>query len=113
LRNAGANLADEFSYYKTTRRFTQLKLQSVLYEIWASKKLSIHPSPNLAPSDFYLFKDLQKVLRGRRFSGEDEMKSAIDEHFAHTVSEYFFRGIKQLYGRCERCIAIDGDYIEK
>jgi hypothetical protein len=44
LRNTGANLADEFSYYKTMRRFTQLKLQSVLYEIWASKKLTIHPT---------------------------------------------------------------------
>jgi histone-lysine N-methyltransferase SETMAR len=50
-----------------------------------------HPpySPNLAPSDFYLFKDLKKVLRGRRFSGEDEMKSAVDEHFADKVSEYY------------------------
>jgi histone-lysine N-methyltransferase SETMAR len=74
-----------------------------------------HPpySPDLAPSDFYLFKDLKKVLRGRRFSGEEEMKSAVNEHFEDKVSEYFFRGIKQLYGRCERCIETDGDYIEK
>jgi histone-lysine N-methyltransferase SETMAR len=74
-----------------------------------------HPpySPDLAPSDFYLFKDLKKVLRGRRFSGEEDMKSAVDEHFAENVSEYFLRGIKQLYGRCERCIETDGDYIEK
>jgi histone-lysine N-methyltransferase SETMAR len=75
-----------------------------------------HPpySPNLAPSDFYLFKDLKKVLHGRRFSGEDEMKSAVlvDKHFADKVSEYFLRGIKQLYGRCERCIEIDRDFIE-
>jgi hypothetical protein len=41
------------------------------------------------------------------------MKSAVNEHFEDKVSEYFFRGIKQLYGRCERCIETDGDYIEK
>jgi hypothetical protein len=52
-----------------------------------------HPpySPNLAPRDFYLFKDLKKVLRGR-FSGEDEMKSAVlvDKHFADKVSGIFY-----------------------
>ena len=74
-----------------------------------------HPpySPDLATSDFYLFKDLKKALRGRRFFDENEMKSAVDEHFADQVSEYFFRGIKQLHGRCEKCIEIDRDYVTK
>ena len=74
-----------------------------------------HPpySPDLAPSDFYLFKDLKETLRGRRFTDENEMKSAVEEHFAKKFSDYFFHGIRLLSDRCKKCIDVQGDYIEK
>lgn len=54
-----------------------------------------HPpySPDLAPSDFFLFSNLKKELRGRRFSDDNEMKSAVESHFEEKSSEYFFNRI--------------------
>jgi len=36
-------------------------------------------SPDLAPSDYHLFPDLKKCLRGLRFSTDDELKYALEE----------------------------------
>lgn len=41
------------------------------------------------------------------------MKSAVESHFQEKSSEYYFKGLKTLYSRCEKCISLEGDYIEK
>ena len=74
-----------------------------------------HPpySPHLAPSDYYLFSKLKKDLRGRKFHDDEVVKTAVMEHFADKEPEYFLKGIELLVHRCEKCIEIKGDYIEK
>ncbi|GBP43562.1 Mariner Mos1 transposase [Eumeta japonica] len=74
-----------------------------------------HPpySPDLAPSDYFLFSNLKKELRGRRFVDDNQMKMAVESHFDCKEKEYFLGGLKALYTRCEKCISLDGDYIEK
>lgn len=74
-----------------------------------------HPpySPDLAPSDYYLFRDLKKDLRGRRFDTESEMIEAVWDFFNRQSSEYYHKGIKLLYVRCQKCIDVQGYYIEK
>ncbi|GBP33533.1 Mariner Mos1 transposase [Eumeta japonica] len=70
-------------------------------------------SPDLAPSDYFLFSNLKKELRGRRFVDDNQMKMAIESHFHCKEMEYFLGGLKALYTRCEKCISLEGDYIEK
>jgi len=74
-----------------------------------------HPpySPDLAPSDYYLFSKLKKDLRGRKFDDDEEVKTAVMEHFADKEPEYFLKGTVLLVHRCEKCVEIKGDYIEK
>lgn len=74
-----------------------------------------HPpySPDLAPSDYYLFPNLKKDLRGKRFSDDDELKAAINTHFQEKPEEYFLEGLKKLIPRSNKCIEGLGDYIEK
>lgn len=74
-----------------------------------------HPpySPDLAPSDYFLFSNLKKDLRGRRFSDDDEMKAAVNCYFEGKDKDFFLGGLKALYTRCEKCISLEGDYIEK
>lgn len=74
-----------------------------------------HPpySPDMAPSDYHLFRDLKKELRGQKFSNEEEIKEAVWAFFDNKTSEYYYKGIKALYSRCEKCIEIRGYYIEK
>ncbi|GBP13825.1 Mariner Mos1 transposase [Eumeta japonica] len=51
-----------------------------------------HPpySPDLAPSDYFLFSNLKKELRGRRFVDDNQMKMAVESHFDCTEKEYFW-----------------------
>lgn len=74
-----------------------------------------HPpySPDLAPSDYFLFPNLKKDLRGKRFSDDEELKAAINSHFSDKEESYFLQGIEKLISRCNKCIEVMGDYIEK
>jgi histone-lysine N-methyltransferase SETMAR len=74
-----------------------------------------HPaySPDLAPSDFYLFGPLKEALRGKRFSGDDDVKAAVHQWLRIQPKTFFSDGIKKLVGRWEKCIPKQGDSIEK
>jgi len=66
-------------------------------------------TPDLAPSDYYLFSKLKKDLRGKKFDDE-EVKTAVMEHFADKEPDYFLKGTELLVHRCENFVDIMGDY---
>lgn len=74
-----------------------------------------HPpySPDLAPSDFYLFRHLKKHLRGTRFGDDDELKQATESYLDSMPQEFYLTGIRELFDRCRKCVDVTGDYIEK
>lgn len=74
-----------------------------------------HPpySPDLAPSDYFLFAKLKSDLRGKKFNDDDEIKQAVFDHFEDKDSAYFYSGIEALIRRSQKCVEIKGDYIEK
>jgi histone-lysine N-methyltransferase SETMAR len=74
-----------------------------------------HPpySPDLAPSDFFLFPNLKKSLRGRRFADDNEVKNAVAQWFEEQPPDFFRTGIMKLRDRLLSCIAALGDYFEK
>lgn len=58
-----------------------------------------HPpySPDLAPSDYFLFKNLKKNLRGKHFQDDEELKAAVLEHFDEKdKNSFFFHSTKKL-----------------
>ncbi len=57
-----------------------------------------HPpySPDLAPSDFHLFRYLQWFLRDITLETEEEVKSALDDFFASKDISFYQRGIHCL-----------------
>ncbi|GBP96595.1 Mariner Mos1 transposase [Eumeta japonica] len=54
-------------------------------------------SPDLAPSDYFLFSNLRKELRGRRFVDDNQIKMTVESHFDCKEKEYFLGGLKALY----------------
>lgn len=74
-----------------------------------------HPpySPDLAPSDYHLFSELKKPLRGKHFHTAEEMKEAVDKWVKETPADFFSYGIRSLRKRWEKCVSCAGDYIEK
>ena len=74
-----------------------------------------HPpySPDLAPSDFFLFRHLKKALRGKKISNDDELKEATEAWFGGLSENFFAAGVNELPQRWQKCIDVMGDYIEK
>lgn len=74
-----------------------------------------HPpySPDLAPSDYYLFPKMKKELRGKKFSTDEEVKDAVFSYFADKEKSFFYEGINKLIERSQKCIRLAGEYIEK
>lgn len=73
-----------------------------------------HPpySPDVAPSDFFLFARLKKDLRGKKFSSDEELKETVDQWFASKTSDFFSAGISALGGRYRQMIHTNGEYFE-
>ena len=54
-------------------------------------KLLCHPlySPNLAPSDFFLFPNMKKQVAGEKFVTNEEVEWDIDAYFAELLNSYY------------------------
>ena len=70
-------------------------------------------SPDLAPSDYYLFRNLKSQLHGTRFQDDDELKAATEAWFEDQIDDFYFKGIDCLKEKWAKCIEVKGDYIEK
>ena len=76
--------------------------------------LLAHPpySPDLAPSDFYLFSHLKKYLRGTQFSNKEELMETVNDFFSSRPTDFFENAFNQLVHRWRKCCEVNGGYIE-
>ncbi|XP_033213329.1 protein GVQW3-like [Belonocnema kinseyi] len=70
-------------------------------------------SPDLAPSDYYLFPNLKRWLTGKRIYSNEELIAETEAYFGDLPIDYFSDGIKKLENRWTRCIDLKGEYVEK
>jgi len=78
-------------------------------------QLLYHPpcSPDLTPSDYRVFPSLKDSLRGQIFDGCEEVICAVNGWFEHQNKNFLNDGVKSLTHPWEKCILLEGDYIEK
>ena len=70
-------------------------------------------SPDLAPSDYFLFPNLKKDIRGRHFRSNEEVVAAVEEWVRDKDPGFFSSGLMALEHRWSKCIILEGNYIEK
>ena len=72
-----------------------------------------HPpySPDVAPSDYHLFRSMAHGLADQHFRSYEEVKNWIDSRIASKDDQFFRRGIRTLPERWEK-VASDGQYFE-
>lgn len=69
-------------------------------------------SPDLAPCDFFLFPRMKKDMKGHRFSDVEEVKKKTRMELAAIQTDEFERCFQQWEHRLDKCIALEGEYIE-
>ena len=72
-----------------------------------------HPpySPDLAPSDFHLFRALQNSLHGIMFNSDEAVNQHLVQFFADKDRSFYERGIMKLTERWQKIIEQNGQYI--
>ncbi len=73
-----------------------------------------HPgySPDLAPSDFWLFNRIKRNLHGQRFADVDHLKQQVNAAIANIPAAEFRHAIKKLPDCWHSCIRVQGGYFE-
>ena len=75
----------------------------------ATKQITMleHPaySPDLTPSDFFLFQKIKEILKGRHFDDIDEIRSNIKAALKATPQNHFQNCFEVWTRRWHRCIA--------
>ena len=71
-----------------------------------------HPAylPDLAPSDFFLFPNLKKDIRGLHFRSDEEVVKAVEEWVNGKDPDFFSSGLMALEHRWSKCITLEGNY---
>ncbi|CAK9823968.1 Histone-lysine N-methyltransferase SETMAR [Anthophora retusa] len=90
-----------------TARITADKLRQLGWDVLPQPAYS----PDIAPSDYHLFRSLQNFLLGKHFNNEECHKNALTEFFESKSQEFYNRGIKMLPERWAQVVENNGDYI--
>lgn len=73
-----------------------------------------HPpySPDLAPSDYHLFRSMAHGLAEQHFANFEEVENWLQIWFASNSEKFFWTGIHNLPKRWRKCVDADGQYFE-
>lgn len=105
-----ANRKGVVFHHDNARPHTSLATRQQLLELdW---DVLPHPpySPDLAPSDYYLFRSLNNFLNGKMFKDDDEVKSHLVQFFNDKNQRFYEKGIMVLPERWQKVINNNGQY---
>jgi len=74
-----------------------------------------HPpySPDLAPSNFHLFRLMKEHLQGQKFADDSEVMEAVQGWLKAAPKSFFLECARKLVDRWTKCVAKQGDNVEK
>jgi transposase len=73
----------------------------------------IHPScsPDLAPSDFYLFRKLNNWLNGQDYKDKNQLIEGVKSYLYGQDEDFYSKGIDELRNQWECITQSNGSYI--
>uniref|UniRef100_A0AC11CZU8 Uncharacterized protein n=5 Tax=Ovis aries TaxID=9940 RepID=A0AC11CZU8_SHEEP len=68
-------------------------------------------SPDIAPSDYHLFRSLQNSLNGKNFSSLEDCKRHLEQFFAQKDKKFWEDGIMKLPEKWQKVVEQNGEYV--
>ena len=74
-----------------------------------------HPpySPDLAPSNFFLFPKLKEQIKGTHWSSISDVEHAVKQWLSDQCQDFYRGGLERCRYHVEKYIELDGNYVEK
>ncbi|CAK9801870.1 Histone-lysine N-methyltransferase SETMAR [Anthophora plagiata] len=98
-------------HHDNARPHTSLMTRQKLRELgW---EVLMHPpySPDLAPSDYHLFKHLQNFLNGTKLASSEACENELIRFFRNRDEDFYKRGIMKLPSKWTKVIEQNGTYL--
>ena len=70
-------------------------------------------SPDLTPSDYFLFADLKRMLQWKTFCSNEEVIAETETYFEVKDKSFYKKDIEMLVKRWNECITLQGDYVHE
>jgi len=107
MLNKGVVLLHKARFHTAARTNALIKLFN--WEIFD------HPpySPDLAPSDHHLFTKMKVWLAIRRFHNNEELMDGVNICLHSFAAPFFDEGLHKLVSHYNKCLNMDGNYVEK
>ena len=71
------------------------------------------PQILLRQTDFHLFLKLKKAISGTHFQSYDDVIHAVEDFLDSQEQDIFISGIEDLQHSWQKCLDIEGNYVEK
>ena len=88
---------------------TMVKLNELCFELLPNPPYS----PDLVPSDYWLFVDLKKMLQGKRFGSNEDVLPKNEAYFESKDESFYKKGIEKLEKRWNGCITLEENYVDE
>ena len=72
-----------------------------------------HYSPDLAPSHFFIFPEMKRQLKGRRFEDRNEICTVTEEWLLAQPPRFYFQELFKVKKIWQKCISLDVGWVEK
>jgi hypothetical protein len=97
--------------YENARPHAANMMKAVIQKL--NCKILSHPtySPELAPSDYHLFRSLSNNLSGVSFNKGSEFQNWLDDFYTTKPADFFKRRIEILPKRWDAVVNNGGEYI--
>ncbi|CAJ0924654.1 unnamed protein product, partial [Mesorhabditis belari] len=111
LRRQGVDMVSTKFLHDNARphvaKIIQQKIEEMGWEVLP------HPpySPDLAPSDYHLFRSMHHSLAEKKFKNRDEVQIWVSNFFESQPVEFFKKDIHSLRERWRQVIDADGEYL--
>lgn len=107
MHNAGIVLLHDNTHPVHTAACTQM-IHKFGWELFSNPPYS----PDLAPSDYHLFRHLKNWLASKHFEDGQELKTSVESWLRSQAAEFYTQGLNRLLFQYQKCLERDGDYVE-